>query len=522
MARTNRTITKTQISQTQTIPAPRGGLNALDSIAAMPPTDAISISNWFPTTSGLMVRNGSTNWATGLPSWVETLAVYSPVTGSRQLFGASGGNIYNCTTQGAVGAPVVTGNTSNRWQYVNFGNIAGQWLYMVNGQDVPQLYNGTSWQAVTSASSPISITGSTDALTSYIAVTSFKNRLYFIAKNTFHVWYLAVNAVGGAATLFDLSSLFKLGGYLVAAFPWTWNTLTGPQDYMVFLSSEGEGIVYQGYDPSQSGSWSQLGTFRMGRPVGYRCWARVGTDVMVMCADGLIPLSQEMLNDRSSPQAEITLKIRNAIQADFQSYNSHFGWQVILHPIGNKLIINVPQSEDSVQYQYVMNTIINSWTVFNGWNAACFALMGDQLMYGTNGKVIWCDTGSTDNGAAITTSLAPAYSYFDAPGQNKQFTMCRPTFSANGNIGISVALSVDYRPVMVNSSLSLPPQTGQSFWNTALWNISPWSQTSVIRLAWESVAGVGYAASLNMATVSKVANVQLIAIDYVYQMGGVL
>jgi hypothetical protein len=522
MARSNRQAIKTQIAQTKTVPAPIGGLNARDSIAEMPPTDAVAISNWFPTTSSLIVRNGSANWATGLPAWVETLAVYSPNSGSRQLFGASGGNLYNCTAQGAVGAPVVTGNTSNRWQYVNFSNPGGQWLYLVNGQDSPQLYNGSSWQAVTAASSPISITGVTDGLTNLIAVTAFKSRLYFIAKNTFHVWYLAVNAVGGAATLLDLSSIFQLGGYLIAAFSWTWNNVAGPQDYMVFLSSEGEGVIYQGYDPSQSGSWSQVGTFRMGRPVGYRCWARVGTDVMIMCADGLIPLTQEILNDRQSPQAEVTLKIRNAIQQDFQNYSTHFGWQVILHPMGTKLFINVPQSEDSVQYQYVMNTITSAWTVFNGWNAACFALMGDQLFYGTQNKVILCDTGATDLGASIQTNLIPAYSYFDAPGQNKQFTMCRPTFSLTGNIGISVGLSVDYRPVTLNASLSLPPSTGTSFWNTSLWNIAPWSQTSVIRLAWESVTGVGYAASLNMATLSNISNVSLIAIDYVYQMGGVL
>lgn len=522
MSRTNRIAVKAQIAQTKTVPAPIGGLNARDSIANMPPTDAVTIINWFPTTSSLMVRNGSSDWSTGLSGWVETLAVYSPVTGSRQLFSAAGGNIYNSTSAGTVGAPVVTGNTSNRWQSTNFANPAGQWLYLVNGQDAPQLYNGSTWQAVTTSSSPIAITGATDALTSFISVTAFKSRLYFIAKNTFHVWYLAVNAVGGAATLFDMSSIFRLGGYLITCFPWSMDTVAGPQDYMVFLSSEGEAVVYQGYDPSQSGSWSQLGVFRMGRPVGPRCWAKVGSDVMVLCADGLIPLSKEMLTDRSQGQVETTFKIRNAIQQDFQNYNSHFGWQVILHPIGTKLIINVPQSEDSIQYQYVMNTITGSWTVFNGWNAASFALMGDQLFFGTNNKVVQCDTGNTDNGSSIQATLLPAYSYFDAPGQNKQFTMVRPTFSLTGNIGISVALSVDYRPVTINSTLNIPPQTGSSLWNSAIWNVSLWSQNSIIRLAWSSVFGVGYAASLNMITSSNISNVSLISFDYAYQMGGVL
>ncbi len=522
MARTNRAKTRTQVSQTTTIPAPIGGLNARESIAAMPATDAISISNWFPSTSAIVVRNGSENWVTGFPGWVETLACYSPPSGTRQLFAAAGGNIYNATTSGVVGSPVVTGNTSNRWQFVNYGNPAGSWLYLVNGQDSPQLYNGTAFQAVTATSSPISITGVTDPLISLITVTNFKSRLYFIAKGTFHVWYLAVNAVGGAAQLFDMSSLFKLGGSLMTCFPWSLDTVAGPQDYMAFVSTEGEVIVYQGYDPTQVGSWSQLGTFRMGRPVGRRCYCKTGSDVSIICADGLIPLSQELLTDRLQQSIATTDKIRNAILSDFQSYNTHFGWQVILHPIGSKLIVNVPQSEDSIQYQYVMNTITGSWTVYNGWNAACFELMGDQLFYGTNGKVIWCDTGSTDIGVPITAFVAPAYSYFGAPGQNKQYTMARPTIQADGSIGISVALSVDYRAVMPNSSLALPSQTGSSIWNVASWNTSYWSQLGVIRLGWETVSGVGYAASLNMKTISSVTNVNLIALDYTYQMGGVL
>lgn len=504
------------------MPAPVGGLNARESIAAMPPTDAYAISNWFPSTSALFVRNGSSDWVTGITGVVETLACYSPASGVRKLFAAAGANIYDATAQGAVGAPVVTGNTSARWQFVNFANPAGQWLYMVNGQDNPQLYDGTTWQAVTNASAPISITGSTDPLTSYITVTNFKGRLYFIAKNTFHVWYLGVNAVGGPATLFDMSSLFKLGGSLMTCFPWSLDTVAGPQDYMAFVSTEGEVVVFQGYDPSQVGSWSQLGTFRMGRPVGRRCYCKIGSDVSIICADGLIPLSQEMLTDRAQQSVATTDKIRNAILSDFQNYNSHFGWQVILHPIGSKLLVNVPQVENNLEYQYVMNTITQAWTRYDGWNASCFELSGDSLYYGTNGKVVLCDAGTTDNGAPITTYLAPAYSYFDSPAQNKQFTMVRPTISSDGTIGITVALSVDYRPVNVTSVLALPPSPGVSFWDVSFWDVSYWSSGQAIRLNWETISGVGYAASLNMKTISNVDNVQLIAIDYAYQLGGVL
>lgn len=512
---------KAQVTQTTSIPAPIGGLNARDSIAAMPPTDAVTMENWFPTPTNITVRNGSTNYATGLPGWVETVMAYNAYTTvATKLFAASGTSIYDVSAGGAVGAPVVTGQTNARWQYTNFATAGGQFLVAVNGQDDLELYNGTAWQAVNASSSPIAITGVTTA--SLIGVHPFKGRLFFIEKASLSVWYLPVGQVGGAAVEFDMSSLFRLGGYLTAMHSFNVDTVAGPQDYFAFVSSEGEVLIYQGYDPNQVASWYQVGTFRIGRPVGYRCLEKVGSDLYVICADGLFPLSKAMLTDRSQEAAAISDKIKNLINTDVQQYGSHFGWEVTLYPIGNKLIVNVPQVESNIQYQYVMNTITGAWSKFTGWNAACFELQGDKLYYGGSGVVAQCDTGSSDNGNPITTDLRPAFSYFGDPGSNKQFTMARPMITYDSPIGVSVVLNTDYRDAQPTSQLNLPTQTGVSLWNVALWNVSYWATGTQIRLNWETVYGIGYAASLRMKTISKAANVSLVSIDYGYQKGGVL
>ena len=111
-------LPRNQIAEVVSIPAPVGGLNARDSVADMPPTDALLLDNLFPSPTSVGVRGGSTTWATGLPGPVNTLACFSSAGGTRKLFAASGTGIYDVTASGAVGSAAVSGLTSSFWQFV--------------------------------------------------------------------------------------------------------------------------------------------------------------------------------------------------------------------------------------------------------------------------------------------------------------------------------------------------------------------------------------------------------------------
>ena len=68
---------KRQVSRTASIQAPTGGLNARDTIANMKETDAVIMTNWFPSTASVDIRNGYQSHATGITGSVETLMPYS-------------------------------------------------------------------------------------------------------------------------------------------------------------------------------------------------------------------------------------------------------------------------------------------------------------------------------------------------------------------------------------------------------------------------------------------------------------
>lgn len=504
--------TRAATAKTASVPAPVGGLNARDSIANMPETDALTLDNWFCSPSSVDSRLGSQNWATGMSGAVETIATYNGVV-SRKMFAVNSGNIYNVTVTGAVGAPVITGLSNNRFQYVNFGTPGGHFMQMVNGANHIQMFDGTTWSNPT-------ITGLDD--TTVVGINVFKSRIWYIPNNSLTAYYLPLNSIQGAATPFDFGSLFRLGGYLMAMITWTIDNANGVADYASFVSSEGEVLLYQGSDPAFASTWSLVGVFRIGRPIGRRCYAKVGSDVVLITTDGAFPISKALLTDRSQQQDALSNKIVNLISNDVQSYNGNFGWQPFLFPLGNKFIINVPQTANLVQYQYVMNTITGAWSRFVGMNANCWEMMGDQLFFGSNsGTVVQAETGTNDNGSNITLFGKPAFSYFGSPGDQKMFSLVRPILISEGIALPSIALNVDFEDVPPMDQGAFSGSSG-SAWDISPWDTTPWGGSNNTLKDWQSAQGIGYSGTINMRFDLNGIGVSWQSTDYVLQVGGVL
>lgn len=141
-----------QKAKTASIMAPVGGWNVRDALAAMKPTEAAYMENWWPTPVDVMIRKGFINWATGLPGTVDTLMAYNASAGTRKLWAfTSTGSVYDVSASGAVGAPVITGLSNGQWQYISFVNSGAQYLIACNGLDNILRYNGTQWVAITAS-----------------------------------------------------------------------------------------------------------------------------------------------------------------------------------------------------------------------------------------------------------------------------------------------------------------------------------------------------------------------------------
>lgn len=497
-----------QFSDPVKIPPLIGGWNARDPLASMPPEDAVILQNFVPGTGGISLRTGFSAWASAIGGPVSSLMEYNGPS-SEFLFAASGANIYNVTSSGPVGAPVVTGMTSDFWQSTMFETPAPlNWLIICNGSDPVQEFDGTSWSVPT-------ITGiSSSAL---INVAPMASRLFFIEENSLHIWYLGIGAIQGAATLFDLGTQFMLGGKLVALATLSQSGGSGPSDNYCFFSDRGEVVIYQGTDPSSITTWFKVGTYRIPEPIGTRCVVKSGADLGVITQLGVLPLSAVLpISNAGQGRAAVTDKIKGAFQAAHRATGDMEGWQIIEYPQGALVIVNVPQADGVTFQQYVMNMQTGAWCNFVGINGLSWSLLEQNLFFGdTSGNVWQFDTGTTDNGNAIAGVVLPAFEEFGTSGF-KRFLMARPLY--NGPVGSNppVVLRTEYDTTLPTSGQTIIP-AGQSPWNSPWY--SPWGAAIGPISQWQGLEGIGQVGSL-MLSVASYAGLTLNYIDVLVEPGG--
>lgn len=485
-------IAKRKVSVGASIPAPTGGWDAVSSLDDMPEDRAVVLDNWFPTTSDVRVRRGHKVHAANMgTSVVDSLLPYHGLTSAAsKLFAATDGKIYDATAQGNATSSLTSQN-NNRWQYVNFTVTGGKYLWICNGTDAPQHYDGSSWAAPS-----LSITTYTAA--DIIHVNAHKNRLWFVFKDTTKAGYLPTGQVAGTVTNFELGGLFTKGGYLMAMATWTMDGGDGVDDKAVFISSRGQAAVYVGTDPSSANTWQLEGVFDLGPPIGRRCFTKVAGDLALINVDGVLPLSRALSQDRGAAAAiAITKNINNAMNDAARLYKDNFGWELTPYAKGTMAVLNVPLSVGTLQHQYVMNTLTGAWCRFKGMNANCWAVFNDNLYFGGNdGFVYQADTTGTDVSVVIQAEGQTAYNYLKSRGQLKQLKMIQPLVTTDSDARPAIGASTDFKD---NAQVGTPTAAtvASALFDTAVYDTDVYAVEGRSVSDWTSISGLGQCASIH-------------------------
>jgi hypothetical protein len=503
------------VSGKYTLPAPVGGWDAVSALADMPEDRAVVLENFFPEPGLIRMRKGFSSNVTGMSGAVESLLVWTGPT-SAKMFAANGTSIYDASSSGAVGAASLSGLTNARWQQTNMLTSGGSYLVMCNGADSVRNYDGSSWTTPT-------ITASGTSSAAFINVNVFKQRLYFIEKNTLKAWYLPASSISGTANPLDFTGIFKMGGYLVAMGTISIDGGNGPDDYAAFLTSEGEVAVYQGTDPSSSTTWAIVGRYQIGRPIGRRCLIQVGGDLGVITEDGFVPLSVAIRLERAQQQTvSISQNIRNAVQEAVRLYKGNFGWEAIGYPLGGYALFNIPKAENSVAEQYVMNIATKAWCKFTGMNANCWALYNGRLYFGANdGKVYLADDGFSDAGSDRPANVKTAFTYCGQRGRIKQFKMARALVASDGVVTPALEINTDFADLYPTASPSAGASSGP-FWDQEYWDMAYWGSASEVQTKYTAVRGNGDCAAIRWRANDSAADITISAFDLLYEPGGLV
>lgn len=499
---------KQRVVHVKTIPAPVGGWNARDPMARMDPRDALSLINFFPRVADVAGRGGAASHATGIPAPVKALPTYSANAGTTSMFATTNSGIFNVTAAGAVGASVAT-STNGYWQFVQMGTSAGQFLLMANGTDLMLRYDGAVW------TNP-AITG--PAVTSdIIHLNIYKRRLFVLEKNVLSFWYLPPDVVAGASVEFFLGPLCPKGGFTMAMGTWSLDAGNGPDDYAVFITSEGELVIFSGTDPGTAADWTLVGVYYVSKPIGRKCFVKMGGDLIVLTEAGAVPLSSILKSTSIERIASLTNKIENAFTEAARSYGAIEGWQPIIYPAQSALIFNIPTALNTTSVQYVMNQITKAWCQFTGWNANCFALLNKELYFGGSTFVAKAWTGTDDLGSNIVLMAQTAYNTFGTM-EKKKFQLVKPQLLVDGGIAFTLGMSVDFKPQDPLVQATYNVVTG-AVWDTSVWDSSFWAAGLAVVSDWNTVAvyeGVYCALSIRIDTSDL--TVQWVCSEYVFEM----
>lgn len=516
------------------VPAPIGGLNARDSLAAMPELDAIVLQNFWPQPYGVSIRKGWQDWIL-IPASPEvgTVATWSGEDGSQKLFAWAAADMWDVTTRGAtLTVPGVTSLTNAYWQTVGMTNTAGAHLLAVNGADDGIVYNSAGYHRLVLGDGITAYTWKNLDPKDAIQLTFHQHRLWAVEVDSARGYYLPADAIYGEMSAFDFGPLFSKGGYLSFLATWTIDDGSGAEDHLVAVSSTGYAAVYSGIDPNDPANWKLVGVYYTGAPVkGRRSYAKVGGDLFILTQQGVVSMAGLVTSTtiNAVKQSFPSDKIQFLMSELIGDYGDLSNWQLSYTPKINMLICNVPVTVPGGNIQLVSNQITNAWAQFTNMDAATWTTFNDQPFFGTyDGRVCIAWEGYLDGadtagqgGTSIIAIAQQAYSYLNSLGTQKQVGMYRPSFIVGQDVVFNTAIVYDF------ATQDLAPPEGQDAgpsaarWDAALWDSALWYGGVKPQRNWVQAQGMGVAASIAIAAASNEAALW-VSTDYSYRLGGLL
>ena len=313
-------------------------------------------------------------------------------------------------------------------------------------------------------------------------------------------WYSAVaGSISGTLNAFDLSQFAKWGGELVAIANWTIDGGTGIDDYTAFITSEGEVFVYSGTNPSDASSWSLKGSYKISKPIGYRCTMQYQGDVVIICQDGYFPMGKALATANAGDSlVAFSDNIRGLVIERTSKGKRLKGWQGIIYTKKGYAIFNVPVNNQFEQHVININT--GAWCRFTNIRSYCWGLFNDNLYFGTDDGIYLFDDGNSDNGTAIEGVVEQAFNDLGTP-QVKRVTLLNPRLSTSSSFDLTVYVDTDYKKRNLNYTNNIAIPQG-NLWDVSVWDITPWSidTTFEIQSNWIMCSGVGFKLGLVFKT----------------------
>lgn len=497
------------------VPAPVKGWNTRDPFENMDPQDAVTMDNMQPDYGGVIPREGSQIYDqhASVPSSPVTSLLVWRSGNQTQLLAAGADRIWRVGQTADLG----TGFGSAWWSGVMFNGK----LFLANGRDPLQVYDGTTLAPAAFAVDPSPPAGSAIYppfnLSTIVGLAVAHNLLFMWDGHSPGFWYTSVPyAITGAVMhWFPFDMVTPDGANLVGVQTLTYDGGQGIMSYACFFLSSAEMLIYSGTNPdiplsSSTTGWSLQGIYTVAQPAFGettlpRAMCRYGGDVYMISSTDYVKLSQVIagLKEGVVPPRS---KASGACLAATSQGRTLDGWQIVYWGGGRRLIVNVPLVAPDPAYhnanfeQHVYNTGLDAWCRYRGLNAYCWATWDDQIFFGTvDGIVKQFGTATGDEQPDTTQFPVDAFTLqawgLMGTAHNKQVAAVKPVIRSAAAVYYEFGIGFDYNvpdtPIAVQHFGSRTP------WNTTPWG-TPWERPTETDSLWYVAGGDGAAISIGM------------------------
>ena len=508
------------------MPPPSSGLDLVSAIDNMEPTYALELINVFPGSGAPTVRKGYYKLSKPSSSAINFMAELPKTDGTSVLVSATDTALYATTTAGVnTTITKASPHTSGEFSYTIFNNK----IYLCNnaGSATDQ---AQYWDGVAATASNLAFTGV--SMQNLCNVSSYRERLFFVERNSLTFWYgnLKANGVGASAlTSFDTSYTFRFGGKLIFAGSYTNQTASTSQNLFFACTSEGELAFWQGTDPGNTTGtdpWTLVARYKVGKPLGFRAFIRVNQDIWLLTQQGIIPLSALFQADPEAALKMVSEKVNPLIATSASSVPFSYIWGGFTWSIGRRVYVSVPISSGT-SWMLVYSMDSKGWTIFQlkeTTDCLSSCVFNNLPHYGSSNGTLWKgETGNLDRGDtggvgfAINFNYRSAFSFYGSRGNFKAFRDVRPILQTQAGLSFNLGIDVDFKRNEIVPAV-LTTAGDATDWGDP-WG-SPWASSTEYLFNRYAVKGQGHCAAIRFSGSLNNVECRILSFEVRFEMGG--
>ena len=344
--------------------------------------------------------------------------------------------------------------------------------------------------------------------------------------------FFPFDSVFGEAKAFNFGASQPAGGALKCMANWTVDSGAGVGNNLVIVSEAGNVSVYSGSDPEVFGQFQLVGVwFIGGTPAGRNITTGDGGDVLVVTNLGIMSLAHYLqglsLADRT---LYATKNIQTLVAAEVLRSGSLYGWQLVVTPDEQAIILTVPQAQDD-PYCFAAPYATRNWCKLTGRPSASFGVYVNKLYYVESGAPsrLMMVNGSLDNIGLNGTGAQPipwtifsSFQGYGTPAVRKRVQMLRPYFTTTGSpVNYSIAPRFDYDLTPAPPAITPSVNPSGALWDSALWDVALWGSGDTTLVPYSQLNGAmgeGHVVAVAMRGFA-IEPTTLVQVDILYEEG---